>query len=139
MGPEKVAYASSRAVLAYASDEPDSTEALLRDWLGCRTATSHPAQMYLGNLFERQDQADSAIAMYTDYIQNGWEGRISHDGLWLALAHRRLASLYAQRGDSTKAIEYYANFLDLWEDADADLQPQVQEAQQNLARLMVAN
>jgi hypothetical protein len=48
---------------------------------------------------------------------------------------KRLGELYEQRGNREKALEYYGRFVDLWKDADAALQPIVQEVRQWMARL----
>jgi hypothetical protein len=34
-----------------------------------------------------------------------------------------------------KALDYYGRFVDLWRDADPELQPQVEEIRQRIARL----
>ncbi len=41
--------------------------------------------------------------------------------------------VYAERGDTANAVEYYNRFVDLWRDADPELQPIVRE---RLARLV---
>jgi DNA-binding SARP family transcriptional activator len=52
------------------------------------------------------------------------------------LALRRLGELYEQRGERQKAIDYYNEFAELWEDADAELQPLVDDVRQRIARLI---
>ena len=42
----------------------------------------------------------------------------------LGPTYRRLGELYEEKGDRAKAASYYQKFIDLWRDADADLQPQ---------------
>ncbi len=56
---------------------------------------------------------------------------------WLAsfaATLRRLGELYAARGDHAKAREYYGRFVDLWKDADAELQQLVADARVALRR-----
>ena len=53
----------------------------------------------------------------------------------LPLAPRRLGELYEAKGDITNAIKNYEDFVKLWKDADADLQPQVTEIKNRIARL----
>jgi hypothetical protein len=50
--------------------------------------------------------------------------------------YRRLGELYEHRGEHDRAAEFYGNFIDLWTDADPELQPQVEEVKQRLARLV---
>ncbi|HEX9581573.1 MAG TPA: tetratricopeptide repeat protein, partial [Gemmatimonadales bacterium] len=56
--------------------------------------------------------------------------------MWLAPASRRLAELYDQLGRREKAIEYYDKFVELWKDADPELQPVVRDVRGRLARLV---
>ena len=48
----------------------------------------------------------------------------------------RLKELAEERGDWEKAAEYYARFVELWVDADPELQPRVQAAQQRLEEIL---
>jgi tetratricopeptide (TPR) repeat protein len=50
-------------------------------------------------------------------------------------AYRRLGELYELKGDR-KALRYYGDFVDLWKDADPELQPVVSEVKQRMARLV---
>jgi hypothetical protein len=45
--------------------------------------------------------------------------------------------LYESKGNIEKAIENHRLFIDLWKNADPDLQPRVAAARQRLARLTV--
>jgi tetratricopeptide (TPR) repeat protein/TolB-like protein len=56
-------------------------------------------------------------------------------GTDLPLIYRRLGEIYQAAGDRTKAIEYYTRFVDLWAQADAPLQPKVEEARKRIANL----
>jgi len=48
---------------------------------------------------------------------------------------KRLGELYETRGDRAEARKYYGRFVDLWKDADPELQPVVREVRARLARL----
>jgi DNA-binding SARP family transcriptional activator len=48
---------------------------------------------------------------------------------------QELGELYEQKGDRTKALERYRTFVDLWQDADPELQPRVREIRERIARL----
>ena len=48
---------------------------------------------------------------------------------------RRLGELYEERGDRARALEYYGKFVDLWRNADPELQPQVTDVKQRMSRL----
>jgi hypothetical protein len=47
----------------------------------------------------------------------------------------RHGDLYEKRGDTTNAIRYYAKFVDLWKDADPELQPRVEAARRAMEAL----
>ncbi len=47
----------------------------------------------------------------------------------------RLGQLYQDAGDTAHAMEYYGRFVDLWKNADPDLQPRVTEAKKAMAEL----
>jgi DNA-binding SARP family transcriptional activator len=51
--------------------------------------------------------------------------------------HRRLGELYEERGDREKALQYYNRFVEVWAGADAELQSQVEDVRERMARLVV--
>jgi DNA-binding SARP family transcriptional activator len=53
----------------------------------------------------------------------------------LAPAHKRLGELYEAKGDTKRAAAHYASFVELWKNADPDLQPKVTEVRARLERL----
>ena len=87
-------------------------------------------------LFDRLQEKDSALAHYQEFADSyepGW-----FYGLYRIdrpHVYHRLGELYEWKGDKTRAIEYYAKFVDLWKDADPDLQPRVAEAKKRIAEL----
>jgi len=48
---------------------------------------------------------------------------------------RRLGQIEDKRGNREQAIKWYARFVDLWQDCDPELRPQVDEARARLAAL----
>ena len=48
---------------------------------------------------------------------------------------RRLGELYAAKGNRAKAIEHYARFVELWRNADPELQPRVAEVRRRIESL----
>jgi len=47
----------------------------------------------------------------------------------------RLGQLYESMGNTDKAVENYRAFIDLWKNADPELQPRVAEARRRLVKL----
>jgi DNA-binding SARP family transcriptional activator/tRNA A-37 threonylcarbamoyl transferase component Bud32/Tfp pilus assembly protein PilF len=89
----------------------------------------------LGQVYDRMEQPDSAIANYEFFLATPYNERSYWDAVWLPLVLERLGQLYEQEGDPTKAAEDYGRFVDLWADADAELQPRVEAARRALERL----
>jgi tetratricopeptide (TPR) repeat protein len=89
--------------------------------------------------YETAGMPDSAIAAYEHYLRTPFWGRHSRnlDGTWLAYTLRRLGVLYEERENLAKATEYYTRFIELWKNADPDLQPRVAEVRRRLAGLQV--
>ena len=89
----------------------------------------------LAVVFERRGEVDSAIATYERFVAAPPPNINQEALLALPIALQRLAALHEQRGDRAKAVYYYGRFVDLWRNADPDLQPVVRDARQRMARL----
>jgi tetratricopeptide (TPR) repeat protein/TolB-like protein len=84
--------------------------------------------------YDAAGNADSAVVIYSRYV-DGFERPLGTDAMFLALSLRRLAELNDAKGDFQKALAYYARFVELWKDADPDLQPQVRKARARMVEL----
>jgi len=93
----------------------------------------------LGRAYERAGQRDSAVAVYERAVTTPGYFRAFEEEATLGPTYRRLGELYEQRGDTARAREYYGRFVELWKDADAELQPEVKEVRQSLVRLGAQN
>ena len=51
-------------------------------------------------------------------------------------AHFNLATLLKSQGHSTEAARHYARFIELWADADEELQPRVRAARSRLDEIL---
>jgi tetratricopeptide (TPR) repeat protein len=85
--------------------------------------------------YDYAQQPDSAIAEFTKYVQSTSIMNRFSDAFTLAGSYKRLGELWEAKGDRGKAATYYAKFIELWKDADPDLQPKVAEVRRRLARL----
>jgi hypothetical protein len=57
------------------------------------------------------------------------------DALFLGGVRQRLGEMYEARNDVDKAITHYRAFVELWENADPDLQPRVRDVRGRIERL----
>lgn len=92
-------------------------------------------ELAFGLTFAELGRVDSAVVHLESFIR---PAEIAGGGFPLAqlpAIERRLAELEESRGDSDAAIHHYRRFLELWSDADPDLQYEVDSARRALARL----
>ena len=89
----------------------------------------------IGRAYDLANQPDSAITYFERFVAGFSPSRIGADASYLAGARRRLGELYEAKGDHQHAATNYLAFIELWKNADAALQPRVQEARRRLARL----
>ncbi len=87
----------------------------------------------LATAYERARQPDSALAVYERSVTApGVRAPLvlfdPVDARAFAATLQRLGALYRARGEHAKARDYYGRFVDLWKDAEPELQPIVAEA-----------
>jgi tetratricopeptide (TPR) repeat protein len=87
-------------------------------------------------ILARLQQTDSAIAAAEAYLKQ--QPRLSQDQFFLASMRQRLGELYETKGDPAKALEHYQAFVELWKNADPELQPRVRDARGRIDRLRAA-
>jgi hypothetical protein len=88
------------------------------------------AERRLAMAYDRAGQRDSALVAYERVLS-----RIGAVGAEQPIMHRRAGELYAEKGDLARAIAHYRKFVDAWKNADPELQPQVTDVKQRIARL----
>ncbi len=84
----------------------------------------------------RSGQPDSALSVYVRLVTAPTAGLQDDEVRWLPEAYRRLGELYEERNDTTKAVAHYNEFVELWKDADPELQQQVADVRARIARLV---
>jgi tetratricopeptide (TPR) repeat protein len=91
----------------------------------------------LGRAFDAARVPDSATFYFERYLAtpfwNKWS--LDMDPLRLPVIRERLGQLYESTGNTDKAVENYRAFVELWKNADPDLQPRVADARKRIARL----
>ncbi|MDB4875325.1 MAG: protein kinase [Gemmatimonadetes bacterium] len=83
-------------------------------------------------------RTDDAISSFEQYLTVTDEDRLVHDDAeHLAFILEKVGTLYEAKGNRAKAIDAYTRLMDLWKNADADLQPRVSELRRHIDRLRV--
>ena len=89
----------------------------------------------LGLAHDLAGNADSTIAVFERYLAKPSTGRVFVDPWFLAGIHKRLGELYDERNDPERAAEHYKHFIDLWNEADPELQSKVKAVRWRLMEL----
>jgi len=87
--------------------------------------------------FDRANRPDSAMVYFERYLAIEPAQRFGgiNDPYALATIRKRLGELYDSKGDRAKAMQFYAEFVEQWKDADAELQPTVASVKRRLTEL----
>jgi tetratricopeptide (TPR) repeat protein len=93
------------------------------------------APILLAEAYDLAGKPDSALAAYGKYFEANDTFRVWGDQYDLAPAHKRVGELYEAKGDVPNAVKHYREFLELWKNADPELQPRVAEVRRRIARL----
>ncbi len=106
---------------------------------GPATGCNNCLALELARTFDAAGEVDSAIAQFEAYLATPTP--VAANYTWLRgpvakpYTHRRLGELYEAKGDRQRALDHYQAFVDLWRDADPELQPIVSEVRRRMAAL----
>jgi tetratricopeptide (TPR) repeat protein len=91
----------------------------------------------LARAFDAAGKPDSAAVMFERYLSTPYwlKTDAEMDPVRLPAIHERLGQLYESMGNTEKAVEHYRAFIELWKNADPELQARVADARKRLARL----
>ena len=102
-------------------------------------SNSNPAgvSLALARMFAQAGMADSVIAQYESYLKTPWGSRARQgpDVAVDAPLTEALAKTYDSKGDVAQATKLYRDFIELWKNADPELQPRVAAARARLKEL----
>jgi tetratricopeptide (TPR) repeat protein len=122
-------------LVAEADHHPEQAEAHYRNWYKA-TGECGPCGLFeLAHLADAAGRTDSALALYDRGISMPALTRYRYDAYQLPEALKRAGELSEAKGDRAKAADRYRRFVELWKDADSELQPGVREVRARLARL----
>ena len=130
----------AEGAIALAEGRLDSATALfLRANAGAVGGTTHNYTLGLveaAGVLDQRGRRDSAIVLYERALQVPLIDGAGYEISWYPFVLRRLGQLHESLGHRDEAIDYYRQFIDLWKDADPELQPQVEAARAAFASLM---
>ena len=91
---------------------------------------------------ERYLRAELLHELGRDEEALGWYGGLGeifpYDVVYVAPSHLRQAEIHERAGLRSEAAEHYERFIAMWEEADPELQPMVEDARRRLAALRSA-
>jgi tetratricopeptide (TPR) repeat protein len=93
------------------------------------------APVLLAHAYDLAEKPDSALVAYEKYFAVLDPFRLQGDQFYLAPSHKRAGELYEAKGDVANAVKHYREFIELWKNADPELQPKVAEVRRKVARL----
>jgi tRNA A-37 threonylcarbamoyl transferase component Bud32/tetratricopeptide (TPR) repeat protein len=101
---------------------------------GPATACAACLPANLARAFDAVDARDSTMVMIERALAVPGIGRL-YIAVMIGPFEKRLGELYEAKGDRAKAATHYVKFVELWKNADPELQPKVAEVRTRLARL----
>ena len=124
-----------RGEIALGEGRPDDAVAEFRQ------SASRPQEIQplvdLARAFDAAGQPDSARAYYRRFLERShWLSLFPSHTWFLASSLERLARLEEEAGNPEAAAPLYAEFLSLWENADPELRPRVEEARRRLEAIV---
>ena len=129
---------TAQAALAMAEGRPrDAIEAIRTLYLRAGVGGCGHCPLYqLGRALDAAGMTDSARVVLERAVSSSGDQYLTVEPFELPHAYQRLGEIYEAQGDREKAVEYYNRFVELWNDADAELQPQVEDVRGRIARLV---
>jgi hypothetical protein len=125
---------SIRAHVAVAGGRDAEALALIED-AGWEAAAS----VFVAEAYDRYFRAELLDRLQRDDEALGWLGsiaeRAAYELVYLAPAHLSRARIYEERGEGARAAVHYRRLLELWSDADPELQPTIIAARKRLGAL----
>jgi hypothetical protein len=102
------------------------------DEVSCIACALYP----LGQAYDALGNVDSAVAVLSRGLDLPDPSRALTDWLWRAITLVRVGELHEGKGESELAVQRYNELVELWRDADPELQVFVEDVRQRIARLI---
>jgi tetratricopeptide (TPR) repeat protein len=102
---------------------------------GPASSCPHCNDLDLARAYDLANVPDSAIYYWERYLSEPFLRSPSRDAAYLGGIHKRLGELYEAKGEYAKAESHLTAFVELWKNADPELQPKVADAKRRLAAI----
>jgi tetratricopeptide (TPR) repeat protein/tRNA A-37 threonylcarbamoyl transferase component Bud32 len=125
----------TRGYLALSEGEPQAALEEFRrfyDEVGCTACALYP----LGQAYDALGNPDSALAVLNRGLDASDPYRGATDWMWRVPTLVRVGELHEARGERELAIRRYNELVELWRDADPELQVIVQDMRERITRLV---
>jgi tetratricopeptide (TPR) repeat protein len=125
----------TRGLLALSEGEAAAAVEAIRTYYdeeSCLACALYP----LGRAYDAAGETDSAVAVLSRGLDLNDPYRYGTDPLWRAATLIRVGELHEARGEVEPAIARYAELIELWTDADHELQEIVQDIRDRITRLV---
>jgi tetratricopeptide (TPR) repeat protein len=133
----RLAHTLAQSIRAHVAAAGGRTREALADL--DRAGWEAAASAFVAEAYDRYFRAELLADAGREDEALGWlrsiAERAAYELVYLAPAHLRQAEIYEKRGDRTQAVQHYRKFIELWRDADPELQGQVEQARKRVAEL----
>ncbi len=102
-----------------------------RDQAGCWSCS----ESSVGRVLRARGELEAAADAFDRFLESPSPGRVREREWEVPLVHLWAARLREELGDAPRARHHYTRLLELWEGADPELGPRLDEARAALARL----
>jgi tetratricopeptide (TPR) repeat protein len=126
--------AEARGVAAMAAGRPAEAIPMFREADRNFASCDRCLMIRLARAFDLAGERDSAIVYFQRFVDTP-HSFLFEDQDWLAGTYKRLGELYEVAGDLSKSAVNLEKFVELWKDADPELQTTVRDARDRLTRI----
>jgi tetratricopeptide (TPR) repeat protein len=132
---DRSAYEEARGWLALAERRPRDAVAIFREASGIAASCHLCTRAELGLAYDLALQRDSALAIYEPLLTARKADEFWFPVMWHPFLLKRVGELHEANGARQKALPYYRQFVELWKNADAELQPRVRDVRARIDRI----
>jgi tetratricopeptide (TPR) repeat protein len=132
--------AMSDGLVSLATGHPDQAAAKFNDADRLLEPCTECVRALRFIAYDKAGRADSAIVDGEAFLKTirAGGGFVANQALFRGAILQRLGELYEAKAQPEKALQHYQSFVDLWQNADPELQPRVRDVRARIARLQAA-